>query len=245
MTNHVKNDYYISRKAKLLKGFDKVAKRATKFLINHYGDDFASVIISETREKFEQIIPEIPYIGGKRNQIPTTIMIINGWIIPFFQVMKAHGKTSEEVITICYEVSDDYMKSLPRFFLWLLRKSAFWRLTLRIIKQQATQSHKRRYPEDFVYTVVEAGGKDFDWALELTECAVNKFYDVQGVEELKPYCNFFDVTYSRYLKMGLDASTTIGSGCKTCKLQYKKDRETQVPERLKGIIPDRIYYSSK
>jgi len=104
MTNHVKNDYYISRKAKLLKGFDKVAKRATKFLINHYGGDFASVIISETREKFEQIIPEIPYIGGKKNQIPTTIMIINGWIIPFFQVMKAHGKTSEEVITICYEV---------------------------------------------------------------------------------------------------------------------------------------------
>jgi hypothetical protein len=130
MTNQVKTDYYISRKAKLLKGFDKVAKRATKFLINHYGDDFALVILAETREKFKQIIPEIPYIGGKRNQIPTTVMIINGWIIPFFQVMKAHGKTSEEVITICCEVSDDYMKSLPRFFLWLLRKLAFWRLMI-------------------------------------------------------------------------------------------------------------------
>lgn len=245
MTNHVKTDYYISRKAKLLKGFDNVTKRATKFLINHYEEDFATVIIVETREKFEQIIPEIPYIGGKRNQIPTTVMIINGWIIPFFQVMKAHGKTTEEVITICCEVADDYMKSRPRFFLWLLGKLAFWRLTLRIIKQQATQSHKRQYPEDFVYTVVEDDGKDFDWALELTECAVNKFYDVQGVEELKPYCNFFDVTYSRYLSMGLDASTTIGSGCQICKLQYKKDRETQIPERLKGIIPDRIYYSSK
>jgi hypothetical protein len=248
MTNHVKNDYYILRKAKLLKGFDKVAKRATKFLVNHYGDDFASIIISETREKFEQIIPEIPYIGGNGNLIPTNIMIINGWIIPFFQVMKAHGKTSKEVITICYEVSDDYMKSIPRILLWLLGKLAFWKLILRIIKKHATQSHKRRYPGDFVYTVdtvAEADGKDFDWALELTECAVNKFYDVQGVEELKPYCNFFDVTYSRYLNMGLDARTTIGSGCQICKLQYKKGRETQVPEPLKGIIPEKIYNTSK
>ena len=47
--------------------------------------------------------------------------------------------------------------------------------------------------------------KGFDWALEFTECAVNKFYKEQGVEELKPYCNFFDVTYSKYLHMGIDA----------------------------------------
>jgi len=31
------------------------------------------------------------------------------------------------------------------------------------------------------------------------------FYKEQGVEELKPYCNFFDVKYSKYLHMGIDA----------------------------------------
>jgi len=113
------------------------------------------------------------------------------------------------------------------------------------MKQQADRSQKRQYPEDFVYTFVKGDGKNFDWALEFSECAVNKFYKVQEVEELKPYCNFFDVTYSRYLGMGINANETIGNGCHTCKLQYKKGRETKVPEKLKGIIPNWIDRSSK
>ena len=66
-------------------------------------------------------------------------------------------------------------------------------------------------------------------SLVFDECAVNKFYDAQGVEELKPYCNFFDVTYSRLMGMGVDATQTIGLGCEKCTLCYKHGRETVVP----------------
>jgi hypothetical protein len=235
---NLNTEYYISQRTKLLKGFDKIAKRARKYLINHYEEDFAKVVIVETREKFDQIIPEIPYIGGKKNDY-TIVMVIIGWIIPFFRVMRAYGKTTEEVITICCEVADDYMNSTPRFFLWLLGKLAFSKFFLKRRRKQADQSQKRQYPADFVYIFVEGDGKNFDWALEFSECAVNKFYEAQGVEELKPYCNFFDVTYSRYLGMGINANETIGNGCQTCKLQYKKGGETQVPEQLKGLIPNK------
>jgi len=44
-------EYYISQRTKLLKGFDKIAKRTQKCLINRYEEDFAKVIIAETREK--------------------------------------------------------------------------------------------------------------------------------------------------------------------------------------------------
>jgi hypothetical protein len=54
---------------------------------------------------------------------------------------------------------------------------------------------------------------------------------------LKPYCNFFDVTYSRLMGMGVDASETIGLGCETCSLRYKHGRETAIPERLEGVLP--------
>jgi hypothetical protein len=229
--------YYVSQRTKLLKGFDKVAKRLQKDLINCYEEDFATVVIAETREQFDQIIPEIPYIGGKKNQF-TPVMIINGWIISFFRVMKKYGKTTEEVISICCKVADNYMSSLPRPFLNLARKLAFGNLVFKKMKKQARQSQKRQYPNDFVYTFVKGDGKIFDWALEFSECAVNKFYVAQRVEELRPYCNFFDVTYSRYLDMGINADMTIGSGCQICKLQYKKGRKTQVPEQLKGIIPN-------
>ena len=75
--------------------------------------------------------------------------------------------------------------------------------------------------------------KGFD---KIAKRAVNKFYDAQEVGQLKPYCNFFDVIYSRYLNMGIDAERTIGIGCRTCRLEYKKNRATLVPERLGGIL---------
>ena len=231
----VNGEYYISQRTKRLKSFDKIAKRTQKCLMNRYEEDFSKVIIAETRKKFDQIIPDLPYIGGNKNQF-TPVMVINGWIISFFRVMRNHEKTTEEVISVCCEVADDYMNSLPRFFLWLAGKLAFGKLILRRMKKQADQSQKRQYPNDFVYTFVEGDEKTFDWALEFSECAVNKFYEAQGVEALKPYCNFFDVTYSRYMCMGINANMTIGNGCQTCKLQYKKGRETQVPELLKNII---------
>lgn len=86
------------------------------------------------------------------------------------------------------------------------------------------------------YPISEGDSNDFDWALEFSECAVNKFYEAQGIDELKPYCNFFDVTYSKYLNMGIDANMTIGVGCSTCKLKYTRGRET-IPDPLRGLLP--------
>jgi len=236
MPLQAKTGYYVLQKTRLLKGFDKIAKRAVKYLQAHDTDDSAEIIISETRDNFIQIIPEIPYIGGKQNQF-SAVMVINAWIISFFRVMRAQGKTPEEVISICCRVADDYMASLPRIIVWTARKFAFGRLIARKMQQQAIQSRQRQYPQDFVYEYIKGDGKDFNWALEFTECAVNKFYDAQGVEELKPYCNFFDVIYSRYLNMGIDAGRTIGIGCRTCRLEYKKNRATLIPQRLEGILP--------
>lgn len=54
---------------------------------------------------------------------------------------------------------------------------------------------------------------------------------------MKPYCNFFDVTYSRLMDMGCDATETIGLGCGTCALRYKHGRTTEIPPTLKGVLP--------
>jgi len=86
-----------------------------------------------------------------------------------------------------------------------------------------------------VYHFREGNGDD--WALIFDECAVNKFYEAQGVEDLGPYCNFFDVTYSRLMDMGIDARETIGLGCETCRMRFKRGRETLIPDTLRGVLP--------
>jgi hypothetical protein len=226
--------YYEARRGKLLRGFDRFAKRAEGRLAERYDADFAAAVRGDARAEFERILPEIPYIGGRKN-IFTPVMVVNGWGISLYRAMAARGKTAEDTVRICAEVADDFFRAFPPFLLRLVGRLAFTAPVKRVFKKQAARSQERRHAADFVYRYQEGGGDDL--ALVFDECAVNKFYDAQGLEALKPYCNFFDITYSRLANMGIDASETIGLGCGTCRLRYKHGRETNIPAALAGVLP--------
>lgn len=226
--------YYSSRTAKHLRGFDRFSTHLRRSLSPRYGPEFADEVIRDTRGEFERIIPELPYIGGRRNYF-TPVIVANGWLVALYRVMKGRGKTVEDVIAVACEVTDRFFRSFPGRLLSLGGRAATSGLVKNILRKQAALSQKRRFPEDFVYEV-RTDGED-DLALEFSECAVNKFYKAQNAEELGPYCNFFDVAYSRLMGMGLDAGETIGQGCEKCRLRYKRGRETLMPDRLKDLFP--------
>jgi hypothetical protein len=217
-----------------LRAFDRFAKRAKPKLSAHYGVEFADGVLAEARVELDGLIPELPYIGGLRNAF-TPVVVVNGWGIALHRAMKARGKVAADTVRICAEVSDEFVAGVPGVVLKTVGRLAFSPLLRRYFKKQAARSQQRRYEEDFVYEIEE--GNDGELAMVFTECAVNKLYEAQDVEELKPYCNFFDVTYSRLMDMGCDATETIGLGCDTCSLRYKHGRATEIPPTLKGVLP--------
>lgn len=221
---------------KLLKGFDKYFKRVEKQLVHDYGDVEAREITALTRKEYESLLPNIPYIGGRSN-IFTPVMIINGWIIALYRVMKSRGGTVEDVIRISYEASDDFFDSFPGFVSYMVGKMATQQFVINFIQKQAEQSQERKYPEDFVYTCqVQKTNGETELELEFSECAVQKYYDAEGVAELKPYCNFFDPIYSKHFGMGVRAEETLGLGCSTCKLNYNNRRETILPSNIQVVV---------
>jgi len=233
------NDYYVRQKKKLLKSFDRAFKRIRRLLAKTYGDEFASAVVAETRQEYERLLPALPYIGGSKN-FYTPIIIVNGWIIALFRVMQGRGKTAEETVKICVEFLDGVLRGWPRFFFPLVRWLVFSPFFLRMVKKQAAQSQKRTYPGDFVFTVEEGDGEAFDFAVVFSECAVNKLYEAQGVEALKPYCNFFDILSGHYVGLGVNADQTIGLGCERCVLSYKRGGKTKVPPSLAAVMPPHI-----
>lgn len=232
-------DYYVQQKKKLLKNFDRAFGRIQKLLAKTCGDDFAAAVTAETRREYERLIPALPYIGGSKN-FYTPIIIVNGWIIALFRVMRARGKTAEETVKICVDVLDEMFRSRLRFLFPLMRWAAFSRFFRRMLKKQAAQSQRRLYPGDFVYTLEEGDGEPFDFAVVFSECAVNKLYEAQGVEELKPYCNFFDILSGHYAGLGVTADETIGLGCERCVLSYKRGGETKIVPSLATVMSAHI-----
>ncbi len=234
MSEGNESTYYTSQEDRLLRQFDRVGKRFSRSLARRRDEAYAAAVVADARTEFERLIPELPYVGGRDN-IYTPVVVVNGWIIALLRSMKARGKTAEDVVRICAEVADEFFRSFPAFLLALLGRAAFSGLVRRTLTKQAARSQAREFPGDWVYTF--GPGENGEWVLEFSECGVTKLYQAQGVEDLAPYCNFFDVTYSRLLNMGLDSTETLGLGCEACRLRFKPGRETVIPQRLSGVIP--------
>ncbi len=219
--------------ARRQRSFELFLRAAQPVLARHHGSDFATEVIAATRVEYERVRPEVPDIGGARN-VFQPVMTVNGWLVALHRAMSARGRQAEDAIQICHEVFDGWLKRLPGFVLraigWLLLSPPM----RGYFERQARRSQERRYADDFVWRVERGPGGEM--SLVFDECAVNKWYEAQGVRELKPYCNFADVTYSRLMGMGVDATETIGLGCEHCALRFKRGRETVIPPGLERIV---------
>ena len=229
-------DYYVSKHKPLMRLFDFMFRSIKAKLESNYGEQYAEQIVLKSRSNFEELIPQLPYVGGMKNYfIP--IIVINGMIIAMFRAMKDAGKTAGDVIRIWAEVADDLFAKIPAWIARLGGRALLSKPVVRGFMRQTILSQERRYPEDWVYQLLHGNGEDFDVGFEYSECAVIKLYQAMDTMELAPCCNFTDVTYSHYLGMGLDASETLGMDCDRCRMLFKKGADTVISPNLMDIIP--------
>ncbi|MCP4004513.1 MAG: L-2-amino-thiazoline-4-carboxylic acid hydrolase [bacterium] len=226
------SDYYQRQSGKLLRRFDWFARRAQAHMEKRHEPEFARQVLADARKRFEGLLPDLPYIGGLANPF-TPVIEVNGWIIALYWAFLDRGSQAEEAIRVLIEVADEVFASMPGFVRRLAGRFAFAWPVRSYLTRAARRSQLRRHPADFVWEVRE---REDGISLVFEECAVHKLYRELDVKELGPYCNFFDVTYSRHLGMGLDASQTKGLGCDVCTLQFRKGQPTPVPPLLEGFF---------
>ncbi len=217
-------DYYVARKPKLMKEFGAWARHIDRVLAPRYGAGGSAALIEETRQAFEALIPEMPYIGGQANFLtrnltgPTVTLAL-------YRALQPRGIPAAQVGEIAYRAFESRLQSMSGLQLRLWGRLAFTGFTRRAMKAQAETSQERRYPGDFVYAWVEGDGVAFDYGLDFTECAVLKFYRAQGAMELAPHLCPADFLYSRATGTGLVRTTTLAEGADRCDFRYKRGRE--------------------
>jgi hypothetical protein len=68
-----------------LRDFDKFfGKYGRRVLVSHYGKDLADTIVKETYHEYEELIPKLPYVGGKKNTL-TKSLIQSAWALALFR----------------------------------------------------------------------------------------------------------------------------------------------------------------
>ena len=86
-------EYYTARRVELLHEFDEEAEYWRGAFAPQYGPDFAERVLQESREQYQSLLPQIPYIGGDDNHL-TSSLIESVQCLALYRAMKAYGHTA-------------------------------------------------------------------------------------------------------------------------------------------------------
>ena len=226
--------YYLSKKSKLLKNFDKTANLIRDYLVKHYGKEYADTLYKQTRQQYENLIPEIPYIKGIRAGALNSFLLIVAQELALYKTMKKQDKELGEIWEICHEAIKLRMAKFPKFKRWLLKKLMYSNFLLRRVKKRAERGEQLKFG-DFEIRYLIGDGKDFDWGVDYVACGHYTFLKAQGAEQFAPYVCLSDMALGDALGWGLTRTQTIADGCEYCDFRFKKGTKANISSKTPQV----------
>jgi hypothetical protein len=227
-------NYYLPKKTKLLKDFDKTADLTKDYLVKRYGEELAEKLYRETRQEYEKIIPEIPHIEGPRARALNLFLLIVAQELAVYRIMKKHGKSLGEAWEICHEAIKLRMEKFSKIKRWLLKKLMYSNFLMKRVKRRAERGEQLKFG-DFEVKYLIGDGKEFDWGVDYVACGHYTFLKAQGAEEFAPYVCLSDIALGDALGWGLIRTQTIADGCESCDFRFKKGGETKISSKTPEV----------
>ena len=224
--------YTLSRDSDPLKD---IYESMEKVLATRFGQDRTSALMKDIQQEYQTLTLEVPSIGGEESFFyEWQPMVV--YFLAAYRVLKPLNQTVEQVGKIIYETYED-VANHPKWLLRLIGSFKYDKGYIERLREAATESQKRQYPENWVCTFVEGDGEEFDYGFDMTECFVCKFYHALGADELIPYICLGDYAVSKAFDRGLVRYRTLAEGAEVCDFRYKKGRETFVYPLRDGWPP--------
>jgi hypothetical protein len=220
-----RDNYYLKNKKKLMKEFSRLAKNRKALDVLETYIDASSIdrFVKEWSEEYEKLIPQIPYIGGKKNDMTRNLIYCTFWLA-MYKKLKQRGMETREIGKIIYEMMEAYFESM-NFMMKKLAK-AFFYLRLRNERKNRDNKNGQYSPHDWIWKYVEGDGKTFFQGTDYRECGIITFYRQHDAEEIIPYICITDYAMFRALGIGFKRTETIGMGGEKCDFRYVKNYET-------------------
>jgi hypothetical protein len=209
-----------------MRDFDRATKRAQGIVESRYGPALARHLITEARQEFVHVIPDLPDLGGK--QPFARFVAASGWFLAFHRALTRSGRPVRESGELAYALTEQYVAAVPWVGRTLIRWLWFSKLFQKRVRFRAQQSQGHRQRGEFVYEYVQGDGQQFEFGVDYLECAVWTFLKGQGAPELAPYLCALDQLYSDAFRWGLVRTTTLAEGGPRCDFRFKRGGKTRI-----------------
>ena len=227
------SSYYVAREPSMLRQFDSAVATVKPLLVQRFGDPFVSEVAVDARSEFQRLLPQLPYIGGRKNFL-TFNLVSTAWFLALYRALQKRGIGLDEAGPLVLDVYQVLQDSYPAWLLRLRGWRIFTPMGKRWLQRRAQLSQERRYPGDWVFTYVPKNGHDL--GVDYIECGILKFLQQQGAAELMPYLCSTDFIMSERMGLGLERTMTLGEGCTHCDFRFKRGRSTVWPVGLEQEV---------
>ena len=218
-------NYYISNKPALMDEIDKAAVELTEVLKPHLAQSKIRQIMDQTRSEFENLIPELPYIGNEKNVLAAGL-VTAAWSLPLFQKLEQEGLTVRDIARIIYELYERKAQSRPDEQKKRVREYYFSPAMRAYEMKRVELSQSGKYPGDWMEEFIDGDGESFDFGINFTECAIHKFLLPRGGKKYIPVFCLSDYANYRALGIGFKRTQILPLGAPYCDFRFKKDWDT-------------------
>ncbi|MBU1076107.1 MAG: L-2-amino-thiazoline-4-carboxylic acid hydrolase [Spirochaetes bacterium] len=180
-------------------------------------------VIRKSRKEFKEVIPKIPYIGGKY-PFQAQFLFLSTYLLGLVKVLKKEGFPKEKIGKVIFEMADFNYHLIPIPLRWIIRSYYFSKRELNRWRRVAQASRLKQYPADGIVDFVEGNGT-FAYGLDVRECALMKFWKSQGLKEYVPYLCLTDWSLWHVLGVEVKRTTTISHGKRVCDFRIVKKRK--------------------
>lgn len=224
----VVKDYYMKNKPKLMNQFNKFLHISEGILLKNFNESQIKVIFNKMRKEFENYIPVIPYIGGKKNPF-TTQLVDCVSMLAIFRTLEKENLSYREIGDFNYE----FWEKVNHIRINKLEKTGqnpidqyFNDAYLNLTRNLAKNSQQRRYPDDWVFDFIEGDRKTFDYGFKITECGIHKVFKKLGAEKFTPFVCLTDFALGNIYGFGFIRTQTLGNGDTMCDHKFLRNGKT-------------------
>ena len=226
-------NWHVEHKSRIMRQVRFALRHYRRHLAEAYGKAEGEAIARDSLQGFEALLPDLPYIGGDENRNTRSLHMTAAWLA-MYRALQARGASVEEAARLIYLGTASFYGSFPTR--WLMRwqgRRVLHRKRQDQRRHAAAISQQRRYPDDWVFEVVEGDGHDFDFGVDYTECGVVKYLAREGAPELAPYLCWTDYPLFAAARLRLDRTETLAQGGQRCDFRMRRGQPVQVePEFL-------------
>lgn len=228
MVAKIVDDFYVRKKSKFMRSFDERLAVVNEELCKKFDGKKSEELTSQMKAEFENILPDIPYIGGQKN--PTTLVLVKCVSdLAIFRTLEKIGFSFREIGEFHY----NYVMAALKLRKEALEKSGrdpsqypFDSVYMDYQKKLTEETQMKLYPDDFVMDFVEGDGDSFEWGWNIQECGVQKAFKKFGGEKYLPFICLGDHYEAEGLGFGFSRTQALGFGAPICTHRFVKNYKT-------------------